>query len=89
MILTIAAFHFPTVHRLVNSTPALFIKNGKRNERNMAAERVRHPELDAMLRECGIAEPNDVKQALLEPSGMLTVEREPEARPATKRDLMR
>lgn len=52
-----------------------------------ARERVSGAELDGMLRMHGVERRSDVAQALLEPSGRLSLELREDAAPATRRDL--
>jgi uncharacterized membrane protein YcaP (DUF421 family) len=52
----------------------------------MSRQRVNDQELDAMLREQGVDDRNEVEEALLEPSGILTVQKREAYQPAEKRD---
>jgi len=58
---------------IVEGHPAVLIHNGILNDRMMARHRVTRHDMMAALRQAGVAELNDVHEALLENNGSITV----------------
>jgi uncharacterized membrane protein YcaP (DUF421 family) len=73
--------------RLVGSGPKPVLRDGAPVRATLSQQRISDEDLDAMLRECEVDERGEIEQALLEPSGEMTVRRRPEAKPAQKGDL--
>jgi uncharacterized membrane protein YcaP (DUF421 family) len=87
LAVVVSAYHIPLVHRLVDSTPSVLLKHGRKDKKNLAFERVNDKELDELLREQKIHAHNQVASAMLEPSGTLSVQRTPSSKLADHRDL--
>ena len=68
-----AAHRFPAFERLLRAPTLLLIENGKMLRKNMRAELVTTEELMAQLREKGIGDIAQVKQACMEADGMISV----------------
>jgi uncharacterized membrane protein YcaP (DUF421 family) len=62
-----------TIRKLVEGRPVIFVDNGKILERNMLKERYNLEDLMMQLREKNIFDLNQVKYAILEPHGKLSV----------------
>lgn len=74
---------------LAGGSPTLLVKDGKMVARGMRSERVNRAELMSMLRLNGIDRLEDVREASLEPDGMLSVIKTDAAQEARKEDLDR
>jgi uncharacterized membrane protein YcaP (DUF421 family) len=72
--------------QLVEASPDPLLRDGHPLRQQMSRQRVNDQELDAMLREQGVDDRNEVEEALLEPSGILTVQKREAYQPAEKRD---
>ena len=66
-------FHNRWIYRLLHPTPALLVKDGQIQRRNLRAELLTRDELDEFLREQGIDDLRKVKSCFLEPDGQLSV----------------
>ena len=66
-------YRFPKFERFFQPPPLLLIENGRMLPRNMRSELITKDELLTKLREEGIAELSDVKEACLESDGMISV----------------
>ena len=75
--------------RLTGGEPTVLVKNGQLVRKGMRQERVNEEELWSMLRLHGIDDLADVKEATLEPDGVLSVLKTDEARELQKGDLDR
>jgi uncharacterized membrane protein YcaP (DUF421 family) len=84
---SLLSYRFPAFERLTSGVPKPLIKNGRGNDQALASERISDSELQSMLRERAVDNLGDVKLAMLETSGMLSVIKTEEAREAEKRDL--
>ena len=73
--------------RLAGGEPTVLVKDGVIVPRGMKQERINAEELRSLLRLQGIDDLRDVKQATLEPDGLLSVLKTDEARELQKRDL--
>ena len=78
LVLTIVCWNFALdwlsfrsawVYRLLHAAPALLVRDGKVQHRNMRAEMLTRAELDEFLREQGIAELGQVRRCYLEAMG--------------------
>ncbi|HVN87248.1 MAG TPA: YetF domain-containing protein [Candidatus Binatia bacterium] len=61
------------LRRLLEPSPTLLIHNGKLLEDNLRRERVTHSDLFAALRRSGVVEPSEVRFAVLEDNGAISV----------------
>ena len=73
--------------RLAGGQPTVLVKNGALVRKGMRQERINEEELWSLLRLQGIENLRDVKQATLEPDGLLSVLKTDAARELQKRDL--
>jgi uncharacterized membrane protein YcaP (DUF421 family) len=73
--------------RLTGGEPTVLVKNGAIMRDGMRKERMNDEELWSLLRLHGIDELGDVKEATLEPDGLLSVLKTDDARELQKRDL--
>lgn len=64
---------FPTARRLVSSPPSTLIKDGVINQKELRKNRIAIEELIAELRLNGVFDIDDVKYAILEQNGLLSV----------------
>ena len=76
-----------TIRHLVDGKPAMLIKNGRIQEREMARNRYNLDDLMAQLREKNINNVADVEFAILETSGKLSVFPKEEKKAVSKEDL--
>jgi uncharacterized membrane protein YcaP (DUF421 family) len=60
-------------HRLLESEPALVVRDGRYLTRNMQREGVDREELESAIREHGLESVSDVKMAVLEPDGTISI----------------
>lgn len=68
-----AAHRFPKIERILHPPTLLLIKDGKMLRKNMKIELVTKEELMAQLREQGIDNCAQVKQACMEADGMISI----------------
>lgn len=68
-------YHVPVFQRLVHPPPLRLIKNGEMNYRNMRVELITRNELESMLRQQGIDDVKNVKEAFLEGNGQISIVR--------------
>ena len=73
MLLNWLSYRFKFFERLLSPPPLQLIKNGKLNRRNMRSEFITEEELKGQLRQQGVLEITEVKQACLEANGELSV----------------
>ncbi len=66
-------YHVPLLERLVQPPPLVLVKNGQMLRRNMRRELVTEDELKSQLRLHGVDDVSDVKQALMEGDGRISV----------------
>jgi uncharacterized membrane protein YcaP (DUF421 family) len=67
------SYRFKVFERLLSPPPLPLIRNGKMNRRNMRQEFITEEELKGQLRQQGISELAEVKEACLEANGELSV----------------
>jgi uncharacterized membrane protein YcaP (DUF421 family) len=67
------SYRFKAFERLLSPPPLALIKNGRMNRRNMRQEFITEDELRSQLRQQGISELADVREACLEANGELSV----------------
>jgi uncharacterized membrane protein YcaP (DUF421 family) len=77
----------PAFDRLVGGQPVPLVQDGQMVRQGMAQERINEAELQALLREQNVDRLSDVKEALLEINGLLSVVKKEEAQPLEKGDL--
>jgi uncharacterized membrane protein YcaP (DUF421 family) len=68
-------FHFPAMERILRPPPLLLVKDGNVLRRHLRQELVTMDELMSRLREEGVTDPKEVKQAYMEPDGNISVEK--------------
>ncbi len=66
-------FHVPFLHRAIYPSPLLLVKDGKMLRKNMQKELITRAELFSQLREQGAASLKEVKSAVLEGNGHISV----------------
>lgn len=74
---------------LLEGTPTIIVKEGKLQEEGMRSERMNAKEVMGHLRASGIQDVREVKLALVEDDGSVSIIRRPWAEPAMKADLDR
>lgn len=79
-------YRFPAMHRLLNPSPLLLIKDGRPQWRNLRAEMLTRSDLAEQLREQGIADFAEVSRCYLEGDGRLSVIRVAGEPPSPHRD---
>jgi uncharacterized membrane protein YcaP (DUF421 family) len=84
-----ASYKSKFVDWLTESKPCLLVEHGEIKHDHLAAERMNEAELWAALREQGVEDIKEVKRAMLEPDGKVSVIQEEWARPLEKGDLER
>jgi uncharacterized membrane protein YcaP (DUF421 family) len=67
------SFRFPALRRLVQSPPLLLISDGRLLAANLRKEMMSREELLAKLREHGVEDIAQVKRAIMEPDGQVSV----------------
>ncbi len=87
LILAVLAMKFLPLRRLLNGVPALLIRNGRIDQRALAAARVSLDELEQKLREKDVFDCAEVAFAILETDGELTVLLRTEYQSAEKGDV--
>ncbi len=80
-------YHSPHMQRLLVAEPRTLVRDGEILLHELATERVSKMELWSMLRQHGVDDLGEVKLAVLEPSGQLTVIRQEWAREALLGDM--
>lgn len=68
-----ASYHSPTLRRILQPQPLLLVKNGRMYKQNMRKELITKEELMAELRENGVEEISEVKEARIEEDGHISV----------------
>lgn len=83
------AYRYPSVQQLVEGKPTLLLSNGQIIPEHLAAEVITETELRTSLRRQGFENLSEVKAAILETSGNLTVEpQHPTAGEDNQQDLI-
>lgn len=75
--------HFDKTRPMVKGEPTVIIRNGKLNITALKKNDLESEQLRTMLRQKGIFSINEVKYAILEPSGQLSVLKQEKASPVT------
>ena len=73
LFLNWVSYRFKAFERLLSPPPLPLVKNGKMNRRHMRQEFITEDELRSQLRQQGIAEFDEVREACLEANGELSV----------------
>lgn len=63
----------PVARRLLGGMPTLLVENGEKSESNLAKEKITDEELQAALREHGVEKIEDVRLAMLETDGNISI----------------
>jgi uncharacterized membrane protein YcaP (DUF421 family) len=66
-------YHSPTMRRVLQPKPLLLVKNGRMYKQNMRKELITKEELIAELRENGVEDLSEVKEARIEEDGHVSV----------------
>jgi uncharacterized membrane protein YcaP (DUF421 family) len=82
-----ASFKSQIIDRLTGAPPTVVVKNGRIQRENLAKERLNEAELFSELRLMGVDDVKEVKQATLEPNGIVSVLLEEWAKPVQRQDL--
>ena len=61
------------ISQIIEGKPEVFIHNGKVNEKTLIKERISHEELRSILREHGLERVDQVKFAVIEPGGEISI----------------
>ena len=85
--LTIIAKKFPKTRKFVNGTPTIIMDNGKLYRENMKKAKLELSEFMVMCRQEGYFNINDIRTAIFEYNGRLTILPVSTKRPATPDDL--
>jgi uncharacterized membrane protein YcaP (DUF421 family) len=80
-------FRHRRIHRVLEGVPVVLVEDGRFKLRGMLRERMSGKEIMAELRLQGIDDLREVKLAVLENSGEMSVLKQPWAEPLTKADL--
>jgi len=67
------SYHSPTMRRVLQPKPLLLVKNGRMYKQNMRKELITKEELIAELRENGVEDLSEVKEARIEEDGHVSV----------------
>ena len=67
------SYHSPTMRRVLQPKPLLLVKNGRLYKQNMRKELITKEELIAELRENGVEDLSEVKEARIEEYGHVSV----------------
>lgn len=87
LLIVYGSFRNPGFDRLVNSRPSTLVLHGRVVRETQQSERLNDAEVRSLLRQQELADPDDIDQAFLEPSGELSVRKRSEAKPATRGEL--
>ena len=87
LILAVVSMRLPFVRRMLNGVPTLLIRDGRIDQKALAASRVSLDELEQKLREKDVFDCAEVAYAILETDGELTVLSYPQHQPATRSDV--
>lgn len=73
--------------KYLEGEPAIIIKDGKIMEKALKQEKYRVSDILSLLRNEGIFDINEVRYAIIEPNGRLSVMKKPEYQPLTPKDI--
>jgi len=86
-LLDFASLKGRSLHRLLDGSPTIVIRNGQIDEKALNRERVNVQELMTLLRQAGHFDISEVEYAILEPNGSLSILPRSQYRPVQPRDL--
>ncbi|KRW65200.1 DUF421 domain-containing protein [Stutzerimonas nitrititolerans] len=72
-LFNLAEFHFPRLRQVTQDSPTLLIHNGKLIQNNLRREKLTEQEVSANLRKHGIEDVAEVRYAILEVDGQISV----------------
>ncbi len=87
VIISFFAVKFPVIKKLFDFKPSFLIQNGNILEKQLLKNRLTLDELFSLLRLCGYYDISQVKYAILEPNGQLSVVPFSKAEPLVREDL--
>ncbi len=87
MLVAYGEWRIPWIARLVSSTPTVVIRQATWNPDGLAGERTPQEEVLSELRREEVGRLDEIEAAQWEPSGQISVQLTPSARPAEKRDI--
>lgn len=85
--LTILAHHFPKTRKYVNGTPTIVMNEGKLYRKNMKKAKLELSEFMVMCRQEGYFNLDEIKTAIFEYNGRLTILPKSAKRPVTPADM--
>lgn len=80
-------FKFPALRKCVEGTPAFLIRDGKIVQSELKKNRITPEEFLAVLRTNKVSDPAEVKYAILEASGAISIFLKPESEQPSRSDL--
>ena len=83
------AYVSKTLSRILEGEPTVVVKDGEFQRKGMRSELMNEEEVLSALRQQGVEDPKDVKLAMVEPDGVVSVIRTHEAEEAERRDVER
>lgn len=86
ILVTFASSRNKLIHRLVCSSDRLLIQDGKLELKSLQLERIRAEDVQFELRLKGEEHLREIKEARLEPSGQVSVIKDPSYKPVQKKD---
>lgn len=89
MLVTFMTSRSERFYRLVTSPERLLVKDGRLVQENLARERMRPEDVQADLRIKGEEHLREIKESWLEPSGQVSVIKEPSSKPVPKKEKRR
>lgn len=72
-VFNVVEYYFPRLRGVAQDSPTLLIYNGRLLKDNLKKEKLTEQELDASLREQGCADISQVKQAIMEVDGKISI----------------
>lgn len=85
--LTIIAHKFPKTRKYINGTPTIIMNDGKLYRENMKKAKLELSEFMVLCRQEGYFNINDIKTAIFEYNGRITILPKSEKRPLTPEDM--
>lgn len=85
--LTILAHKFPKTRKYVNGTPTIIMNDGKLYRKNMKKAKLELSEFMVLCRQEGYFNINDIKTAIFEYNGRITILPKSQKRPLTPEDM--
>ena len=82
-----ASYRSKLIDRLTGSSATVLVENGEIRQDALAKERMSEDELWAELRMMGVEKLEEVKRAMLEPTGQVSVIKQDWAQPLRRKDL--